>query len=567
MALATVLVDELVRGGVREAVLAPGSRNAPLAFALHEADAAGRLRLHVRIDERSAGFLALGLAKRRSEPVLVTCTSGTAAANLHPAVIEADHAGVPLVILTADRPSELRGTGANQTIDQVRVYGDAPRLVSDLAAAERRLGQNAAWRGLACRTLAAASGSRSGGWPGPVHLNVSFRPPLVPEPGGGDWVESLLGRADGGPWTRTPPAAEMSADSAGPITLPPRTVVVAGDAPAALGRAAAGIAEALGLPLVAEPSSGAWGSRSVLEAGAWMLGDEDFLDKHGPDHLLIFGRPTLGRALARAVTNRRLAVTVVDRRPVWTDPMHAAAEVRGQLLPEDIRHEPDPDWAATWRAADAAASLARDEALAADWPSGQAIARELVTALPAGAALLAGSSNPIRDLDYAAPRRGDLTILSNRGAAGIDGTVSTAIGVALDWQRDGGGPAYALLGDLTLLHDSNGLILGPAEPRPDLTIVVANNDGGAIFGLLEQGGPDHADAFERVFATPHLVDLAALCAATGTPYRRATTAAELAAAVVPAPGIRVVEVPLPRDRDRDRMALLRDVIGDALRDV
>ncbi|MCW2614708.1 MAG: menD, partial [Frankiales bacterium] len=223
-ALARVLVDELVRGGVREAVLSPGSRSAPLAFALHDADAAGRLRLHVRIDERSAAFLALGLAKASGRPVPVVTTSGTATANLHPAVLEASHSGTPLLLLTADRPPELRGTGANQTVDQLALYGDAVRLFVELGTPGERAGDNAAWRSTTCRVLSAALGEL-GSPPGPVHLNLGLREPLTPD-GDDTWLEALEGRPDGAAWTtRVPPQAP-----AAPLDdLPARTVVVIGD--------------------------------------------------------------------------------------------------------------------------------------------------------------------------------------------------------------------------------------------------------------------------------------------------------------------------------------------------
>ncbi len=247
-ALAQVLIDELVRGGVREAVIAPGSRSAPLAYALHAADAAGRLRLHVRIDERSAAFLALGLAKASGTAVPVVTTSGTATANLHPAVLEASHAGVPLLLLTADRPPELRGRGANQTIDQVGLYGSAVRLFTDVGVAEDRAGQTGPWRSLVCRALAAALGD-AGSAPGPVHLNLPFREPLVVT--AGDWPESLAGRAGGSPWTdRVPaPAAHAVVDD-----LPDRTVVVLGDGAAVHADAVRALVTARGFPVVAEPT-------------------------------------------------------------------------------------------------------------------------------------------------------------------------------------------------------------------------------------------------------------------------------------------------------------------------
>jgi 2-succinyl-5-enolpyruvyl-6-hydroxy-3-cyclohexene-1-carboxylate synthase len=550
-ALARVLVDELVRCGVREAVLAPGSRSAPLAFALHAADAAGRLRLHVRIDERSAGFLALGLAKASGRPAVVVTTSGTAAANLHPAVLEAAHAGVPLLALTADRPPELRGVGANQTVDQLRLFGPAARFV-ELGAPETRAGQNAYWRATVCRAVASG---------GPVQVNLAFREPLVPDAGdtgsavGGDlpdpgegaadgdrsiaadtwpagegWPESLSGRAGGRPWTEVVPA---SAPGPLPDDLPARTVVVLGDAPAGLAAAAVALAEARGWPVVAEP-----GAR--LAAGPCLLAGGDLLLRggfpaaHRPDRVLCVGRPTLSRAVARLLAAAPL--DVVAAGPTWADQGHHASRVL-PTVPTPAAGRRDRAWLPAWQDAADQARAAADRLLDKAGLSEPGVAAALMDAVPAGGLVVCGSSKPVRDLFLAGPRPG-VTVLANRGVAGIDGTVSTAVGAALATA----GPAYALLGDLTFLHDANGLVIGPGEPRADLTIVVVNNDGGAIFGLLEQGAPEHGPAFERVFGTPHGVDLAASCAATGTPHRLVGTTEELTAALDRPSGIRVVEV-------------------------
>lgn len=530
-ALARVLVDELVRGGVREAVLSPGSRSAPLAFALHRADLAGRLRLHVRIDERSAGFLALGLAKASGRAVPVVTTSGTATANLHPAVLEASHADVPLLLLTADRPPELRGTGANQTIDQVHLYGYAVRMFADVGAPERRAGQNAYWRALTCRALAAATGD-AGTASGPVQLNLGLREPLVPEQDEA-WVEALDGREGGGPWTE-----RIVAVPARPVDdLPSRTVVVLGDGSSGPAEQALRLAEARGWPVVAEPSSGAASSPALVPAAELVLADPGFLDAHLPDRVLVVGRPTLSRVLGRLVS--AAPADVVGAAGRWSDPARQAGRVLpGVPLPGS--GPVDDDWLPAWLAAGSKASDALTRVLAATPGLAEpVVAREVLAA--AGGVLFVGSSKPVRDLFLAGPREG-VRVLANRGAAGIDGTVSTALGAALADQAAGGGQAYALLGDLTFLHDSNGLVIGPQEPRPDLTIVVANNDGGAIFGTLEQGAPGFEGAFERVFGTPHGVDLAALCAATGTPHTLAVTTAQLRDALGPRPGVRVVEV-------------------------
>jgi 2-succinyl-5-enolpyruvyl-6-hydroxy-3-cyclohexene-1-carboxylate synthase len=523
-ALARVLVDELVRAGVTEAVLAPGSRSAPLAFALQAADVAGRLRLHVRVDERSAGFLALGLGKVSRRPVPVVTTSGTAVANLHPAVLEAAHAGVPMLLLTADRPPELRGVGANQTIDQLGLFGGAVRLFVELGAPDERAGQNAYWRSAVSRAVAAATGPA----PGPVHVNVALREPLVPD-AGGDWPESLEGRAGGAPWTRVVPPAPAPA----PLDdLPDRTVVVLGDAEDAT--AALALAAARGWPVVAEPSGRAEPGPNVLPGGELLLRSAAFLAAHRPDRILVAGRPTLSRTVARLTASAPL--DVIAGRHSWTDPGGHAVRV----LPAVPAPGPGKDagWLPTWRAAADAARAAADKVLAGlDGLPEPVVADLVLDAVPAGGLLVSGSSKSVRDLFLAGPRTG-VTVLANRGVAGIDGTVSTAIGAALA----AGGPAYALMGDLTFLHDGNGLVIGPGEPRPELTIVVVNNDGGGLFGLLEQGAPEHRDAFERVFGTPHGVDLAALCAATGTPHQRVATRASLRQALMEPAGLRVVEV-------------------------
>ncbi len=578
-ALARVLIDELVRGGVREVVLSPGSRNAPLSVALHAADAAGFLRLHVRIDERSAGFLALGLAKASQVPVPVVCTSGTAVANLHPAVLEASHAGVPLVVVTADRPAELRGTGANQTTEQPGVYGAAVRLAVDLPAAEARAGQVAPWRAVVCRLLASAAGELDDD-PGPVHLDASFRDPLLPD-GTDDWPEPLDGRADGGPWTRVsiaPPVWTGPFD--GPRALGTgleRTLVVVGDAPPELARDAGLLARRRGWPVVAEPSAGVPHS---LPHGPLLLAAEAFVAAERPHRVLVVGRPTLARSVQRLLRDPEVVVEVVTSSPRWSDPgavataVHhpswVAAGLREPAEPPPGAWQPlagdpavaDAAWARRWQEASAAAARAVAEVLGGSGAplTGPAVARELVAALPDRSLLVLGSSSPVRDVDLAAAPREGLTVLANRGLAGIDGTVSTAVGAALAHR----GPSYALLGDLTFLHDANGLVLGPQEPRPDLVVVVVNDDGGGIFTQLEQGAPEHARGFERVFATPTGVDLEALCLANGTRYRRVDDRDALRDALAPAPGLRVVEVPVDRTGTRALHARLRAAVADAL---
>ncbi|MFL6069986.1 MAG: 2-succinyl-5-enolpyruvyl-6-hydroxy-3-cyclohexene-1-carboxylic-acid synthase, partial [Actinomycetes bacterium] len=467
-ALASVLVDELLRCGMREAVVAPGSRSAPLALALHELDAEGRLRLHVRVDERSAGFLALGLAKASRTPVPVVTTSGTAAANLHPAALEADQSGVPLLLLTADRPPELRATGANQTIDQVKLFGDAVRLFAEVGVPEQVVGLTAYWRALAGRAWAAASGTLTRN-PGPVHLNIAFREPLVPD-GTFDWPEPLGGREHAAPWTY----ADAPALAAPNVRLPARTLVVVGDTTPELGRSASVLAEEHGWPVISEPSGNARRGPNAISTGALLLEAAGFLDAARPDHVLVVGRPTLSRAVLALLRDPRSRVTVVGTTASWADPTRTASEVLPALPAADGHHEPDEGWLDLWRSAEDEARRAVDEVVADGDGTELGLAAALTAALPADALLFLGSSMPVRDAFAAAAPRDGVTVLANRGVAGIDGTVSSAMGAALAWQRDGGGRAFALIGDLTALHDSNGLVRGPDEAEPDLTIVIVN---------------------------------------------------------------------------------------------
>jgi len=598
-AFAATLVDELARCGLAEAVLAPGSRSAPLAMALWDRSVQGQgsgtrsgspapgqgpatesrdltaqrgapggrppgpaLRLHVRIDERSASFLALGLAKASRRPVALVCTSGTAAAHFHGAVIEASEAGVPLLVLTADRPPELRGTGANQTIDQLKLYGDAVRWFCEAGVPEARPGMNAYWRSLACRAWAAAAGA-DGGFPGPVHLNLPLREPLVPgvpdeagqESGAGGWPEPLEGRPAGAPWTSFPGASP--AGTALELPWTERGVIICGDGcadPAALLH----LAGQAGWPVLAEPSSGARAGPMSLAAYPYLLDSPEFVAGHRPDVIVSAGRPGLSRAqlgyLNPAAPVRH--VVVAQGPGHWADPARSGTDVAPAVRLAGGPGAAGTRWLASWRAADAAAGAAAAAILDdGETLSEPRLARDLAAALPDGALLWAASSLPVRDLDRQMAPRAALTVLANRGASGIDGLTSAAAGAALAHQRAGGGPAAALLGDLAFLHDAPGLFTGPGEPRPDLVLVVANNDGGGIFSQLEQaeyGGP-----FERVFGTPHGASLGSLAAAAGLPALTVDRAGDLPGALRGS-GIRVVEVRTSREAGAELRRKLRE---------
>ncbi len=569
-ALAGTVVDELLRGGVGHVVLCPGSRSAPLAFAVHAAATAGRVSLHTRIDERTAGFLALGIATTARRPVVVVTTSGTAVANLHPAVLEASHRGVPLVLLTADRPAALRGTGANQTTDQVKIFGGAVRLLADVAAAHPgwpagEWAQVRGWRALVARAVLTATG-RGATARGPVHLNVQVEGATTPDVADG-WSSPLPGRPGQAPWTVSgdPGGSGGSGGSTAAARLEagPRTVVLAGDG---AGPPARILAERAGWPLLAEPTSGARTGDQAIRTYRLLLGDEDLAGR--VERVVVHGHPTLSRPVTRLLGRSDVEVVgvVADATRAWTDPGHAVSRVVAAADPP-LRPGPGEErWLAQWKQRDAALGRSLDLLLAAQGTlTPQQVAGAVARALPAGGLFVVGASNPIRDLDLMVPRYpvGEhRLVVANRGLAGIDGTVSTAVGAALGRPRTT--RALALLGDVTFLHDATGLVLGPDEPRPDLTVVVVNDDGGSIFAVLEQGAPEHAAAFERVFATPHGVDLAALCAATGTPHRRVRGLPALEEALLGRPqGIEVVEAVVARDHRRELDAAIGRLVASS----
>ncbi|GAA2148866.1 2-succinyl-5-enolpyruvyl-6-hydroxy-3-cyclohexene- 1-carboxylic-acid synthase [Nocardioides koreensis] len=519
--LARAVVSRLVEAGVTDVVIAPGSRNAPLSFASYDAAAAGLLRLHTRIDERSAGFLAVGLTKVGARAA-VMCTSGTAVANLHPAVLEAAHAGVPLVVVTADRPARLRGTNANQTTDQVGIFG--PLVTThDLAHADE----------IDAATLVEG--------PGPVHLDVQLDEPLVPDD---RWQPVPGSRRE----------APTQLDTVAFVSLPagPRTVVVAGDD---AGPPARVLAERAAWPLLAEPTSGSRTGDNAIRCYRLLLDTE--LGR-SIERVVVFGHPTLSRPVTRLLGRADVEVHAAPARGVWSG---RPFETTGPPQRVDAATEADdPAWLEQWRAADRSVGRQLDALLAAEPElTPHEVAGAVSRALPAEGLLVVGASSPIRDLDLMVARYavGDRRkVIANRGLSGIDGTISSAIGAALGRPRSS--RAIALMGDVTFLHDANGLVLGPGEARPDLTVVVVNDDGGSIFSMLEQGADEYAAPFDKLFGTPHGVDLASLCAATRTPHWKVDSLAELEHALAsPHGGIEVVEAVVRRDNRRDLDARIR----------
>jgi 2-succinyl-5-enolpyruvyl-6-hydroxy-3-cyclohexene-1-carboxylate synthase len=523
-AQARVVVDELIRGGVRDVVLCPGSRNAPLAFALQDADRAGRVRLHVRIDERTAGFLAVGLAIAADTPVCVAMTSGTAVANLGPAVVEANYARVPLIVLSANRPYEMLGTGANQTMEQLGYFGTQVRATISLGLAEdapeRMDALNATWRSATCRVLVAATGARSAN-AGPVHFDIPLREPLVPdlEPGA-----IPAGRPDGRPWTYTP---AVSFDQPLEIDVSLDTVVIAGHG--------AGVRpELAALPTVAEPTAPP--AANPLHPLA--------LTHLRPQQVIMLGRPTLHRPVSALLADPSVPVYALTTGPRWPDVSGNSQATGTRAVTTGT---PNPDWLTRCAELNVHAVAAVREQLAAHpLTTGLHVAAAVTDALRPGDQLVLGASNPVRDVALVGLNPQGITVRSNRGVAGIDGTVSTAIGAALAHDPSGG-RTVALIGDLTFVHDSSGLLIGPTEPVPaDLTIVVSNDNGGGIFELLEQGDPRFSDVSARVFGTPHDVDVGALCRAYHIDSRQIELNDLAGALDEPAGGMRVLEVKADR---------------------
>ncbi|MHB1709882.1 MAG: 2-succinyl-5-enolpyruvyl-6-hydroxy-3-cyclohexene-1-carboxylic-acid synthase [Acidimicrobiales bacterium] len=538
MAFAATLVDEWVRGGVSHAVICTGSRSTPMAVALM---ADGGMKIHVRLDERSAGFTALGIGMSSGCPPILLTTSGTAAAELHAAAVEADLAGIPLLVCTADRPPELRDVGAPQAIDQQQLFGRAVRWFTDPGVPER--GTRSAWRSLASRALAeAVSGPRG---PGPVHLNLPFREPLL---GRISAEEIPPGRPGGQPWHRvdveiTPPSS-ASVHAILAAGLEGRRGVIIAGAGCGDPDVVAAASEALRWPVLADPRSGLRRPGSTLIAMAdGILRSDTFAGRHRAEFVLKLGAPwaskiVAGYAVAAARANSPVMVVAPDAR--WVDPDGSAAVVV-RADPTAVCHEivegmrravangqgprepsSDSTWLEDWQRAQVAADGAVEAALAASGCGGGSdalhgwtepmLARHLFACLPDGATLVTSSSMPIRDIEaFAAPRTNPPRVVANRGANGIDGVVSTALGVALAT-----GPTVALVGDLAFLHDVSALVRGPGPEIP-CTVVVADNHGGGIFSFLPAVTGLDAVSFETLFGTPQASNVADVASGFGIP--------------------------------------------------
>ena len=515
--LLRAFADELARCGMREACTSPGSRSSPLVLALVREP---RLRCFSHIDERCAGFFAVGAAKLSGRPVAITCTSGTAAANLAPAVVEAFQARVPLVVLTADRPPELREVGAGQTIDQIDLYGTAAKWFFEVGTHDATP-QSMRWmRSLACRAFWTALDGR----PGPVHLNFALREPLLPPDELGP--DPQPGRSGGRPWAlRLTPGDDAAAAGRALAVVARdahRPIVVAGRAEPGLG-ALAGACERLGWPLFADPLSGARAGGAAIAHYDALLRSDDVRAARRPDLVVRCADLPTSKPLRAWLDElgEDVAQLSFDPHGAWQDPgasLHvvlAAGAAATMAAAATQTPTADPAWLGGWRDADAAAAAAIDGVLAGDALSEPLVARTLVADLPGDATLFVASSMPVRDVEsFAAVRDDAPRVLCNRGANGIDGTISSAFGAA----AVADGPVVLLIGDVALAHDVGGLLaarrLGLA-----LTIVLLDNDGGGIFEFLPIAGA--RDAFEEHVATPHGLDFAHAAALYGCAYAEA----------------------------------------------
>ncbi len=534
--------EELTRCGVTDACTSPGSRSTPIVLALARTPG---LRCHSHIDERAAGFFALGLAKQSRRPVAIVCTSGTAAAELAPAVIEAAQARVPLIVLTADRPPELRGVGAGQTIDQIKLYGDAVKWFVEVGTHEATPARVRWMRALACRAVwTALDGS-----PGPVHLNVALREPMIHD--GPLPSDPAPGRPDGRPWVAHPLIPAPAEPAPVPIAPAPQAVVVAGrnERDPALGEAIAAFAAAARYPLLADPLSGARRGPAAIAHYDALLRDAGFAAALRPQLVLRIGDLPTSKPLRAWLAGLEGATQVaLDAEGAWHDPDGVVTEridanpraVLAALAPEH-RNAGEPAWLEHWRGADAAAADAIAAALG-DELNEPRVAAELVDALPAETTLFVASSMPIRDVEtFAAVRDGGPRLLANRGANGIDGTVAAALGAA----AAGDGPVVLHIGDVALAYDLTAL-LSAKRLALDLTIVLVNNDGGGIFHFLPIAG--ERDAFEEHVATPHGLDFAQAAALYGARHVLVHDVAQLRDELArPPAGVAILEVRTERD--------------------
>ena len=498
---ARAVVSELLTAGIEHAVLAPGSRSAPLAIALLQAEAEKLITVHVRLDERDAGFLALGLAKASRKIVPVVVTSGSAVANLFPAVVEAYQAGVSLALLTADRPESARGTSAPQTINQKNIFGSFVKASADVSSDN--------FSQIEFQRLLSIAQS---GPIGPVHLNLQFEMPLVPSAEHLDWRPETL-----------PEVIEtVQKREAETLTFPSHGVIIAGDIQNQTEADEVGmLAEQLGWPIICEPSSNLHHHKNALAHGVLLVATNKL---PAPEAVVTAGTVGLSRPILNLLktTKNYYAIALRGSGPDLPDPVQSAFKFLTQV-PTGIC-QVDSEWLNVWLDADGEANKIVQKNLSAQTLTGPASAVAVWNTAADEDQLMVAASWPVRHLESFAPKRSGLRVWGNRGANGIDGLISTAWGIALASP----GRTYLLLGDVAFLHDVGALAVPEDASEPDLTIVVIDNDGGGIFSQLEQGEPPYAKYFEKAFGTPHGKNLWQIAESFGFPCTRVTTASELA---------------------------------------
>jgi len=499
--LARVIVRQIIEAGVKDVVISPGSRNAPLSMAFHQASSKGLINLHVRIDERTAAFFALGIAKASGRPVPIVCTSGTAVANYHPAVLEASHTNTPLLVLTADRPASLRKTGANQTTEQARIFGKAVRYFADVSGSVYPM------------ELPFASLQS-----GPVHLNIQFEEPLVGDKSD-NWLNDLEITAPK-VFDRKTPGTFYTKSTRG-------VLVIGHDRGGLSAGAVKDFADTLGWPVIVEDPLT---FKNAISHASVFLTSKTIAEDLAPDTVVVIGRTTLSRSINGFIKMARKEI-VIDPRMATVDTDRLADQKFTQIPVVEVQPA-DAEYADKWKKY----SL-RAQKMVADistW-SEQLIAREIAAGVPAGTSLFISSSRPIRDLEGFAVARDGVETFANRGLAGIDGNISTALGIASQRKQ-----TISVLGDLGFLHDLTGLI---HNEDINLKIFVINNDGGGIFSTLSQRG---VDGFEEVFGTPHGLDPAAIAASMGIASKTIGSQKELITELSePVKGLSVVVVDAP----------------------
>ncbi|HEV2858858.1 MAG TPA: 2-succinyl-5-enolpyruvyl-6-hydroxy-3-cyclohexene-1-carboxylic-acid synthase [Solirubrobacterales bacterium] len=570
-ALASAFAEELARSGLRLAVISPGSRSTPLAVALWRQP---EIEVNVIVDERSAGFFALGAAQVSGEPVALLCTSGTALVNYHPAVVEADESGIPLLVLSADRPPELRGIGAGQTIDQIKSFGASVRWFSEVGTHEADDSGLLHYRSVACRALAKARGEVR---PGPVHLNLPWREPLAPVPVEGAVTATdplaLKGR-EGRPLTAVTgieqaPSAFLLDEVAGHIRSARSGVIVAGrQLDPNLREPLARLAKAAGFPILADPTSqlrcGPHDGSHVVASYDLLLRDEGFAGSVAPDLVLRFGEMPTSKPLRAWIDDSGADQLIVDPRGGWNEPSNKAAAI---LRAEPIalatgwaeRLGGEPQQPTRWLEAETAAQSALSEAFGSGGDlSEPALHRALGACHQDGDLVYTSSSMPIRDQEaFLAPSEADVSFLSNRGANGIDGLISSGIGAA----HASGRPTTIVTGDLGLLHDIGGLAALRDVSTP-VRIVVIDNSGGGIFHFLPQQAALDLDEFEALLGTPRGIDAVKAAALFDLPHRRLDSLDQLPGAL--AAGTGLIEVRTDRQNNVAVHRHLAQRVHDAL---